>query len=162
MVLVSVATTRQLVEDFALIVSTLDGTGGVSLVTASGDEVPLPEALRQVLSTAARAMSSGQDIIVADKDRRVTAQEAADYLGVSRPTLIRILDLGEIPYERPRNHRRIKLADLVAYKADHENRRAALDDLLTSSGDLEQYDTGEFVKTRSPEISPTTMPAGSC
>ena len=148
MVLMTTTTTKQPAGDFALVASTLDDAGGVSLVTAAGDKVPLPEVLRQVLSTAARAMSSGQDIVVADKDRRVTAQEAADYLGVSRPTLIRILDLGEIPYERPRNHRRIKLADLVAYKADHEKRRAALDDLLTSSGDLEQYDTGEFVKTR--------------
>ena len=93
-------------------------------------------------------MSDGQEVIVATKDSYVTAQEAADYLGVSRPTLVRILDLGEIPYERPNSHRRIKLADLMAYKQRHEASRAALDDLLASSVDLEQYDTGEFVSTR--------------
>jgi len=108
----------------------------------------LPGGLRELLDVAVRAMSDGQEVIVATKDRVVTAQEAADFLGVSRPTLIRILDLGEIPYERPNSHRRIKLADLVAYKDHREMSRAALDDLLESSADLDEYDSGEFVRTR--------------
>jgi hypothetical protein len=41
-----------------------------------------------VLSVAGRAVSDCQDVLVADKDSFVTAQETVNYLGVSRPTLI--------------------------------------------------------------------------
>ena len=138
----------ELYSDLAQIAGALDDAGDVALVTSAGCRAPLPGELRQLLSAAVRAMSDGQEVIVAAKDAVVTAQEAADFLGVSRPTLIRILDLGEIPYERPNSHRRIKLADLVAYKDHREMSRAALDDLLESSADLDEYDSGEFVRTR--------------
>ena len=134
-------------RDLALVADVLGDTD-VALVTPGGSKTSLPGELRQLLSAAVRAMSDGQDVIVAAKDSLVTAQEAADFLGVSRPTLIRILDLGEIGYERPNNHRRIRFADLVAYKERREASRAAMDDLLASSVDLDAYDTGELVRTR--------------
>ncbi|MFV0452665.1 MAG: excisionase family DNA-binding protein, partial [Propioniciclava sp.] len=36
-------------------------------------------------------------------------QEAADFLGISRPTLVKLLEQGEIAYERPAagRHRRV-------------------------------------------------------
>jgi len=134
--------------DLAQVTDALEEAGDVTLVTSTGSRASLPGELRQLLSAAVRAMSDGQDVIVAAKDSLVTTQEAADFLGVSRPTLIRILDLGEIPYERPNSHRRIRVADLVVYQERHEASRAALDDLLASSAGLDAYDTGEFVRTR--------------
>lgn len=47
-------------------------------------------------------------------------------LNVSRPTLIGLLESDEIPFTRVRSHRRIQLADLVAYQRRH---RAASDAL---------------------------------
>ena len=135
-------------RELARVAGTLDEAGDVALVTSAGGRVSLPGELRQLLSAAVRAMSDGQEVILAAKDSVVTAQEAADLLGVSRPTLVRILDLGEIPYERPNSHRRIRLADLVAYKDRREANRAALDDLIASSVGLDDYDTGELVRTR--------------
>ncbi|MET9208146.1 excisionase family DNA-binding protein [Streptomyces bacillaris] len=57
-------------------------------------------------------------------------QEAADLLGVSRPTFVKILDEGGLSYTRPGRHRRVLLADVLDYKgARRSQRRQGLDDL---------------------------------
>ena len=135
-------------SDLAHVVDALTMEQDVSLLTAEGERVRLPTELREVLSTAARALSDGQEVIVATNDSYLTAKEGADFLGVSRPTMIRILDLGEVPYERPNSHRRIKLTDLAKYKAERTERRQILDSFLSQSDEMDQYDTDHFIPTR--------------
>ncbi|MDR1213970.1 MAG: excisionase family DNA-binding protein [Propionibacteriaceae bacterium] len=135
-------------SDLADVADSLTTNHVVALVTPEGKTVGLPAELLEVLNTATQALADGQTVVLGTQDSYLTTQEAADYLGVSRPTLIRFLDLGQISYERPNSHRRIKLADLVRFREDRARRRAALDELLHTSVELEQYDSGEFVRTR--------------
>jgi excisionase family DNA binding protein len=46
----------------------------------------------------------------------LTVSEAAAELGVSRRTVSRLLDAGEIPYSVPSKQRRIRRADLLAHQ----------------------------------------------
>ena len=45
----------------------------------------------------------------------LTTQEAPTP-GIARPTLVRILERGEIPMEKPSRHRFVRLQDLLAYQ----------------------------------------------
>jgi hypothetical protein len=60
--------------------------------------------------------------------------------------MVRILELGEVPFERPNSHRRIRLADLIKFKDKHEKQQAAVNKLMESSIELDQFDGG-FVKS---------------
>jgi excisionase family DNA binding protein len=70
-------------------------------------------------------------------DAELTTEAAATLLGISRPTLIRLLDAGALPYRRTqgtRGHRRIRRSDAVTYlRADLQQRRQALDELAADA-----------------------------
>lgn len=87
-----------------------------------GEQVELPVGVYRVLRQVVEAMQHNVAVTVSPQTRTLTTQQAADLLGVSRPTVIKLLDEQKIPFERAASHRRILLQDLLAYR---ERRRAA-------------------------------------
>jgi excisionase family DNA binding protein len=78
----------------------------------------------------AEAMRGGRAITVAPVSQRLTTSEAAEMLGISRPTLVKLLEDGEIPFEQPRRHRVLRLDDVLAFRARRRRqRRDALDEM---------------------------------
>lgn len=110
--------------------------------SSSGDRVELPEELYRALRQVVEALQNGLAVTVAPRGQRLTTQQAADLLGVSRPTVIKLLDDGKIPYERIGTHRKIKLRDLLEYR---ERRRAdqyaALDAMAVDIDDEDDLET---------------------
>lgn len=86
-----------------------------------GDRVELPVEIYRALRQVVEALRQGLAVTVAPQTLTLTTQQAADLLGVSRPTVIRLLEEGVIPFERTGTHRRIMLRDLLAYR---ERRRS--------------------------------------
>lgn len=107
---------------------------------SSGDRVELPGEVYDVLRQVVDAMRSGLAVTVAPMTQTVSTQQAAEVLGVSRPTVVKLLDEGAMPYEQVRSHRKILLKDVL----DHRERRrdaqhAALDAM--ADDDDEALDT---------------------
>lgn len=78
--------------------------------------LPLPEAVRIAMQQVLEAMAAHRGVTVCSADTMLTSQQAADLLGVSRPTLIRILDAGQLAYSTPGRHRRLRLEDVLSYR----------------------------------------------
>jgi excisionase family DNA binding protein len=106
-----------------------------------GDRTELPVELYQLLRQVVEALQHGLAVTVAPQTMTMTSQEAADLLGVSRPTLIKLLDEQKIPYERVGTHRKILLRDLLEYRERRrEEQYAALEATAVSVEDEEDMD----------------------
>jgi excisionase family DNA binding protein len=92
------------------------------------DHIELPEALHKVLVQAVAALTAGKAITISPTMPKLTTQQAAGLLGVNRPTVIRLIDAGELPCERIGNRRRILLRDLLSYR---DARRQRQDQAIT-------------------------------
>ncbi|WP_130865875.1 helix-turn-helix domain-containing protein [Acidipropionibacterium timonense] len=117
-----------------------------ALIGPDGQTVPLPLEAFKVLKDAAHAMREGRAITIAPVDQLLTTQQAADFLGISRPTLVKLLEQGRIAFQRPGagRHRRVRLVDLLDYRAEASTeRRATLDALTSEAMELGLYDATE-------------------
>lgn len=91
---------------------------------------PLTKELAQALLQVANGLSQGKAVLVAPCDMMLTTQDAADMLGMSRPTFVKLLESGKIPYTKVGRHRRVRLDDLQEYDScRHESFMQSMADL---------------------------------
>lgn len=111
------------------------------LRSPEGRETLIPQEVYNALRDVVEALRRGQAITVAPHDTVLTTQEAADVLGISRPTFVKILERGDIEYTKPGRHRRVLLSDVLAYqRRSREETRRGLDELVDISEDAGLYD----------------------
>ncbi len=107
----------------------------------AGDRVELPAEIYAVLRQVVEALQQGFAVTVAPRTLTLTTQQAADLLGVSRPTVVKLLDDGKIPFERVGTHRRVLLPDLLSYRQRRRAEQyAALEATAVSIDDGEDLD----------------------
>ncbi|MBS2965461.1 helix-turn-helix domain-containing protein [Actinocrinis puniceicyclus] len=95
--------------------------------TSDGREIELPEALARMLRAAAHDLLDGNTVLALPLETRLTPNEAAELLGISRPFLLELIAAGRIPAEPlpDSRHRLLRLADVLAFQAERERRGAA-------------------------------------
>lgn len=122
---------------------------GERAVVASGDHsAELPPGLADVLVKAVQALADGQAVTISPHRTTLTTQEAAELLGVSRPTLVKLLETGEIPFTQPGRHRRVQLADVLAFQQRQTRERTAALSALANAEDPDPTNSVGFVEAR--------------
>lgn len=117
-------------------------------VTNGVDSIVLPSAVAALLREAVAALAAGRAVTVEPQRTVLTTQQAADLLSISRPTLVRLLTSGQIPFTTPGRHRRVRLADVLAFQQQIGSRRAtALEQMSREDADGSD-DTAGFLETR--------------
>ena len=106
-------------------------------VPYSSKPLQLPSKVLGLLSAIVSNMAAGKSMAIILSDATIGTQEAADYLDVSRPFIVRLLEKGEIPFSKVGTHRRIKVSDVIAYqKKTKAKRRKQLNFLAQQAQDL--------------------------
>jgi len=107
---------------------------------ASGATVQFPKAAVDGLIEILEAVAEGDSATVVRTPREVSTQQAATVLNVSRPTVVKLIDDGVLPSRKVGTHRRVALADLLAYRDDMvAHRRAVLDQMFRDAEELGLY-----------------------
>lgn len=104
---------------------------------SSGTSVALPSELSGLLTSILQTVARGGTVVVGSMPEDVTTTTAAEQLGVSRPTLMKLIARGEITAHKAGSHTRLKSAHVMDFKrARLERQRQAFAELL----DLEDQD----------------------
>ena len=90
--------------------------GGTLFVEGGRERVSLPLPVARKVEALLTAYAEGQAPSVLAPADELTTQEAADLLGLSRPTVVKMMDDGRLPFHKPGAHRRVRRADLMAFQ----------------------------------------------
>lgn len=106
-------------------------------IKMGGEDLIVPRQAIELLKDILANMSAGKVINIVPMAMELTTQQAADFLNVSRPYLIGLLEQGELNHTLVGTHRRIRFDDLLAYREKMVNKsKAAMDELMKLSQEL--------------------------
>lgn len=102
--------------------------------------VEAPKNIVSILKNIIDILAEGESVAIAAIEEQLTTQEAADILNVSRQYLVRLLSEGKIPFTKAGTHRRVLMKDVLAFKAQRDQkRRTALQELTQLSEEFHGY-----------------------
>lgn len=112
-----------------------------------GTDVPLPPQASAMLREILAALAAGEPVTVLTTMSELTPNEAAEALNVSRATVTKLIDAGDLPCRMVGSHRRIPGAALMAYRMRQQAASAAaMDELTRLSQSLDGYGRTETAR----------------
>jgi excisionase family DNA binding protein len=98
----------------------------------------MPPELARILAKVVEVMARGGTVTIGSLPEELTTTVAAEQLGISRPTLMKLINEGKLPAHRVGTHRRVKLSDVQAFKRTRlEEQRRAFAELSELSEQLD-------------------------
>ena len=123
---------RSCSQGLSAVLDTRGDSQEISLTDREGvaHKVSVPVSALRMMVELLTQLGEGNMVKLVPIHAELTTQEAADLLNVSRPTLIKLLDEGALPYHRTGNRRKVLFSELQAYKEQKKrDRLIALDEL---------------------------------
>lgn len=135
------AADREAAVRLAALLERRRGSRNGLMVGAAQEAIELSPLLLNLLEDVAILVAGGADVAVLARSDELTTQQAAEFLGLSRQYVVRLLDRGTIPSIRVGSHRRVRAEDLATFqRARDGGRKAALDVLTALSQEAGGYD----------------------
>ncbi len=106
----------------------------VTLTLDDGGHVEVDPELAQTLLDILDRATQGP-VTVSTLPEQLTSSAAADMLGVSRPTLMKLVDQQRLPVTRVGSHARFATRDILELKVERDARRSAAFDELRRADD---------------------------
>ena len=108
-----------------------------SMSSGQLDLSQLPDGALQLLTRVLEEIADGRALSLVRIESDMTTNEAADYLNVSRPYLIKLLDEKKIPFHHVGSHKRVSYEDIKRYKQEQRKRSyAAMEELQAQAQEL--------------------------
>ena len=111
----------------------------ITLTTDSGEHptVDLPPAALKLIGQLLGAMSEGRPITLVPSSQELSTVEAAHFLNVSRPFVVKEIDAGRLAHRLVGSHRRVAFEDLIAYaRKMREQQASALERMAENAREL--------------------------
>lgn len=106
-------------------------------VICGNQEVDVPVSALRMLVDILAQMAEGNAVSIVPYHAELTTQQAADFLNVSRPHLVGLLERNELSHRKVGSHRRVLFKDLVAYQQRSRiERKKTLDELAAQAQEL--------------------------
>ncbi len=124
-----------------VIMGTLDHSRAASITVESDDgsapTVSVPPAVLRVIGEVLGLMAQRQPIMLVPEKQELSTVEAANFLNVSRPFVIKEIEAGRLPHRKVGSHRRVLYEDLLAYAREmRAQQQQALDAMADNARDL--------------------------
>ena len=112
-------------KSLALITSDIGQHPKLPLVELSleNHKIKLPRGFLSLLLELLNQTAQGHAVTIIPASKDFTTQEVADFLNVSRPFVIKLLEQGKMPFHKVGRHRRVKASDLLTYKQNSDLQR---------------------------------------
>lgn len=95
-----------------------------------GSEITLPQHLSDLMAFVLQGVTQG-DLRIQSIPDELTTRTASELLGISRPTLMKMVKDGLVPSHQVGSHHRFRFMDIAELRAQREAQRSeALDQLL--------------------------------
>jgi len=109
----------------------------VDCESGTNPSIAVPPQVLKVVGQVLGMMAQGRPIVLMPTTQEFSTVEAAKYLNVSRPFVIKEIDAGRLAHRKVGTHRRIAYEDLIAYaRAMRVDREAALDRMAQNAQEL--------------------------
>ena len=124
-----------------MIMACLDHSRAATITIESDDgscpSVQVPPQILRVLGQTLGLMARHQPIMLVPEKQELSTVEAANFLNVSRPFVIKEIEAGRLIHRRVGTHRRIRFVDLMDYaKAMRAKQQEALDKKADNAREL--------------------------